>query len=166
MVRDLHPDVVDAPEWAYPIPETSDEPLLRVRIGVWDATRETTIGLTWAHFTGMSFDAYIASLRYSLFPCAGDGMTISRFFRNLNSFYLGLPPMPRATYEHYFSPPPSVERHEVVDGLMHLPHLVISRPLSEFWEDVMDRDDSEQLVDLKLLSYAYLEAGVIEMLGA
>ena len=35
-----------------------------------------------------------------------------------------------------------------------------------FWEDVMDRDDSEQLVDLKLLSYAYLEAGVIEMLGA
>lgn len=34
-----------------------------------------------------------------------------------------------------------------------------------FWEDVMERSDDESLVDAKLLSYAYLEAGVIEMLG-
>ena len=29
----------------------------------------------------------------------------------------------------------------------------------------MERSDDESLVDAKLLSYAYLEAGVIEMLG-
>lgn len=30
----------------------------------------------------------------------------------------------------------------------------------------MERSDGETLVDGKLLSYAYLEAGVIEMIGA
>ncbi|KAF9009504.1 aminophospholipid-transporting P-type ATPase [Cyathus striatus] len=39
---------------------------------------------------------------------------------------------------------------------------------SEFWEDLWERtsSDGETLVDGKLLSYAYLEAGVIEVLGA
>ncbi|TFY58665.1 hypothetical protein EVJ58_g6280 [Rhodofomes roseus] len=42
-----------------------------------------------------------------------------------------------------------------------------SRPFSrEFWEDATERTEDESLVDGKLLSYAYLEAGVIEMLGA
>lgn len=36
----------------------------------------------------------------------------------------------------------------------------------EFWEDFGEKSDNEQLVDGKLLSYSYLEAGVIEMLGA
>ncbi|EPS98398.1 hypothetical protein FOMPIDRAFT_41618 [Fomitopsis schrenkii] len=36
----------------------------------------------------------------------------------------------------------------------------------EFWEDATERSDDESLVDSKLLSYSYLEAGVIEMLGA
>lgn len=36
----------------------------------------------------------------------------------------------------------------------------------DFWEDAMERTDDESLVDGKLLSYSYLEAGVIEMLGA
>ena len=35
-----------------------------------------------------------------------------------------------------------------------------------FWEDRFERTDNETLVDAKLLSYAYLEAGVIEMIGA
>ena len=35
-----------------------------------------------------------------------------------------------------------------------------------FWEDTLEQSDDETLVDNKLLSYAYLEAGVIEMLGA
>ncbi|KAJ7494483.1 aminophospholipid-transporting P-type ATPase [Mycena galericulata] len=35
-----------------------------------------------------------------------------------------------------------------------------------YWEDVMEGTDGETLVDGKLLSYAYLEAGMIEMLGA
>lgn len=34
-----------------------------------------------------------------------------------------------------------------------------------FWEDLFERTDDETLVDAKLLSYAYLEAGVIEMIG-
>ncbi|KAF7359150.1 Cation-ATPase-N domain-containing protein [Mycena sanguinolenta] len=34
-----------------------------------------------------------------------------------------------------------------------------------YWEDAMESTDGETLVDGKLLSYAYLEAGVIEMLG-
>lgn len=34
-----------------------------------------------------------------------------------------------------------------------------------FWEDMFEGSDNETLVDGKLLSYAYLEAGVIEMLG-
>ncbi|KAH9890537.1 aminophospholipid-transporting P-type ATPase [Cubamyces lactineus] len=36
----------------------------------------------------------------------------------------------------------------------------------EFWEDAFEPSEDETLVDGKLLSYAYLEAGVIEMLGA
>ncbi|CAK5279227.1 unnamed protein product [Mycena citricolor] len=35
-----------------------------------------------------------------------------------------------------------------------------------YWEDVMEPSDGETLVDGKLLSYAYLEAGMIEMLGS
>ncbi|KIM87383.1 hypothetical protein PILCRDRAFT_772356 [Piloderma croceum F 1598] len=35
-----------------------------------------------------------------------------------------------------------------------------------FWEDALEPSDDETLVDSKLLSYAYLEAGMIEMLGA
>ncbi|KAJ6620357.1 aminophospholipid-transporting P-type ATPase [Mycena sp. CBHHK59/15] len=35
-----------------------------------------------------------------------------------------------------------------------------------YWEDVMESTDGETLVDGKLLSYAYLEAGFIEMVGA
>ncbi|KAJ7063657.1 aminophospholipid-transporting P-type ATPase [Mycena amicta] len=36
----------------------------------------------------------------------------------------------------------------------------------EYWQDAMESNDGETLVDTKLLSYAYLEAGLIEMLGA
>jgi sodium/potassium-transporting ATPase subunit alpha len=35
-----------------------------------------------------------------------------------------------------------------------------------FWADAFEKTDSETLVDGKLLSYAYLEAGLIETLGA
>ena len=35
-----------------------------------------------------------------------------------------------------------------------------------FWEDRLERTDDETLVDGKLLSYAYLEAGLIETIGA
>ncbi|KAI0792718.1 aminophospholipid-transporting P-type ATPase [Abortiporus biennis] len=35
-----------------------------------------------------------------------------------------------------------------------------------FWEDALETSEDEILVDGKLLSYAYLEAGVIEMIGA
>ncbi|KAJ6546853.1 aminophospholipid-transporting P-type ATPase [Mycena capillaripes] len=35
-----------------------------------------------------------------------------------------------------------------------------------YWEDALEGSDGETLVDGKLLSYAYLEAGLIEMLGA
>lgn len=35
-----------------------------------------------------------------------------------------------------------------------------------FWEEMLETSDDEGLVDGKLLSYAYLEAGIIEMLGA
>ena len=34
-----------------------------------------------------------------------------------------------------------------------------------FWEDRLEPSDSEMLVDGKLLSYAYLEVGLIETLG-
>ncbi|KAJ3517123.1 hypothetical protein NLJ89_g701 [Agrocybe chaxingu] len=34
-----------------------------------------------------------------------------------------------------------------------------------FWEDVLEPTENETLVDSKLLSYAYLEAGMIEMIG-
>lgn len=36
----------------------------------------------------------------------------------------------------------------------------------QFWEDAFERSDDETLVDSKLLSYAYLEAGLIEVIGA
>ena len=35
-----------------------------------------------------------------------------------------------------------------------------------WWEDRFENTEAETLVDSKLLSYAYLEAGVIEMVGA
>ncbi len=34
-----------------------------------------------------------------------------------------------------------------------------------WWEERLERSDAETLVDGKLLSYAYLEAGIIEMIG-
>lgn len=34
-----------------------------------------------------------------------------------------------------------------------------------FWEDMFEATDNESLVDGKLLSYAYLEAGMIETLA-
>jgi len=34
-----------------------------------------------------------------------------------------------------------------------------------FWEDLLEQSDNETLVDSKLLSYAYLEAGIIETIG-
>ncbi|RDX52903.1 aminophospholipid-transporting P-type ATPase [Lentinus brumalis] len=36
----------------------------------------------------------------------------------------------------------------------------------QFWEEALERSDDETLVDAKLLSYAYLEAGMIEFAGA
>ena len=36
----------------------------------------------------------------------------------------------------------------------------------DWWEDRFENSDDERLVDGKLLSYAYLEAGMIEMAGA
>jgi hypothetical protein len=43
----------------------------------------------------------------------------------------------------------------------------VKAPFSRvFWEDALEKSDDETLVDFRLLSYAYLEAGVIEMLGA
>lgn len=38
--------------------------------------------------------------------------------------------------------------------------------LREFWSEKFASTDNETLVDSKLLSYAYLEAGIIETLGA
>lgn len=35
-----------------------------------------------------------------------------------------------------------------------------------WWEDRLEQTDEEELVDAKLLSYAYLEAGMIETLGS
>jgi len=35
-----------------------------------------------------------------------------------------------------------------------------------FWENALETNEDETLVDSKLLSYAYLEAGMIEMFGA
>ncbi|KAG6840615.1 hypothetical protein C0991_005514 [Blastosporella zonata] len=36
----------------------------------------------------------------------------------------------------------------------------------EFWEDLLEQTDNESLVDFKLLSYAYLEAGLLETIGS
>ena len=48
---------------------------------------------------------------------------------------------------------------------------VISRKLKapftrDFWEERLEQTGGENLVDGKLLSYAYLEAGIIEILGS
>ena len=43
----------------------------------------------------------------------------------------------------------------------------IKTPLKRrFWEDAFETTEDETLVDYKLLSYAYLEAGMIETIGA
>jgi sodium/potassium-transporting ATPase subunit alpha len=43
----------------------------------------------------------------------------------------------------------------------------IKAPFSrDFWEKHFEATEDETLVDSKLLSYAYLEAGLIETLGA
>jgi sodium/potassium-transporting ATPase subunit alpha len=34
-----------------------------------------------------------------------------------------------------------------------------------FWLDLLDSSDGEKLVDMGLMSYAYLEAGLIEAIG-
>lgn len=36
----------------------------------------------------------------------------------------------------------------------------------EFWEDAFEPSNGEKLVDSKVLSYAYIEAGSIETIGA
>jgi sodium/potassium-transporting ATPase subunit alpha len=36
----------------------------------------------------------------------------------------------------------------------------------QFWEDRFEASDDETLVDSKVLSYAYLEVGVIEAIGS
>jgi sodium/potassium-transporting ATPase subunit alpha len=36
----------------------------------------------------------------------------------------------------------------------------------QFWEDRFESSDDETLVDSKVLSYAYLEVGLIETLGS
>jgi sodium/potassium-transporting ATPase subunit alpha len=36
----------------------------------------------------------------------------------------------------------------------------------QFWEDRFEASDDETLVDSKVLSYAYLEVGVIETIGS
>lgn len=36
----------------------------------------------------------------------------------------------------------------------------------EYWADKFDKSEGEVLVDFDVLSYAYLEVGVIEMIGA
>ena len=42
-----------------------------------------------------------------------------------------------------------------------------TRPFTrEYWIDMMEPSDDEKLVDLQLLSYSYLEAGLIETIGA
>ena len=35
-----------------------------------------------------------------------------------------------------------------------------------YWQDKLEKSDDETLVDNKLLSYAYLEAGMIETIGS
>lgn len=35
-----------------------------------------------------------------------------------------------------------------------------------FWQDLVEETDNEKLVDLGLLSYSYLEAGLIESIAA
>jgi sodium/potassium-transporting ATPase subunit alpha len=36
----------------------------------------------------------------------------------------------------------------------------------QFWEDVFEPSDDETLVDGKVLSYSYLEVGIIETIGS
>lgn len=36
----------------------------------------------------------------------------------------------------------------------------------DYWADMMEPSDDEKLVDLKLLSYSYIEAGLIEAIGS
>jgi sodium/potassium-transporting ATPase subunit alpha len=36
----------------------------------------------------------------------------------------------------------------------------------QFWEDRLEQTDDETLVDSKVLSYAYLEVGIIETIGS
>jgi sodium/potassium-transporting ATPase subunit alpha len=43
----------------------------------------------------------------------------------------------------------------------------IKQPFTRiFWEDMFEKTDNETLVDSKLLSYSYLEAGLIESIGS
>lgn len=44
---------------------------------------------------------------------------------------------------------------------------VLKKPFTRyFWEDVFEKTDNETLIDWKVLSYSYLEAGMIEFAAA
>lgn len=60
------------------------------------------------------------------------------------------------------------ETHEVIrpSKLSQMMTSVKELFTRQFWEDALERTDDETLVDAKLLSYAYLEAGMIEFAGA
>ncbi|KAJ7915024.1 aminophospholipid-transporting P-type ATPase [Mycena leptocephala] len=65
----------------------------------------------------------------------------------------------------------TLQRHPETQELIHPSKLSLlatklRKPFTRaYWTDAMESADGETLVDGKLLSYAYLEAGVIEMLG-
>lgn len=43
----------------------------------------------------------------------------------------------------------------------------LTRPFTrDYWADMMEPTDDEKLVDMKLLSYSYIEAGLIESIGS
>ncbi|KAI0781478.1 aminophospholipid-transporting P-type ATPase [Trametes elegans] len=66
----------------------------------------------------------------------------------------------------------TLRRDPETDEIIHpsrLSHIItrVKAPFTrQFWEDVLEQSEDETLVDSKLLSYAYLEAGMIEMIGA
>lgn len=43
----------------------------------------------------------------------------------------------------------------------------VKKPFTRaFWEDVFEKTDNETLIDWKVLSYSYIEAGLIESIGS
>ncbi|EJD46213.1 P-type cation-transporting ATPase [Auricularia subglabra TFB-10046 SS5] len=58
------------------------------------------------------------------------------------------------------------EGHPIKPSIYRRALLKLQEPFTRyFWEDRLEQTDDETLVDGKLLSYAYLEAGVIEFIG-